>query len=163
MGYCPFSVFCCDRDFWVPIATVSVVSRQELVRARHFGSQQGILGRDMVHRLQVAPRLRQGSMSQHSLARVGENLYRDKEFSGHDRASHDRGGQAHTAGAQDTRQRARLGRSVRAQLVRTTTSTTGTLSPTTEQCARPAPSVSHSAHDRHPARATTCTAGTQRE
>ena len=32
-------------------------------------------------------------MSLHSLAWVGENIYRDRGFSGHDRVGHDGGGQ----------------------------------------------------------------------
>ena len=78
----------CDKEFWVAIKPSGSVS------------QHGPLCHDMAHRLYVAPGSQQGLMSQHSLAKVGENLYHDREFSGLDRVGHDKGGQARTSGAQ---------------------------------------------------------------
>ena len=37
MGYCPFSSLCRDREFWFPVATMSVVSLQELAGQGVFG------------------------------------------------------------------------------------------------------------------------------
>ena len=44
IGYYPFSSLCRDRDFWLRVTIVGLMSRQELVCLGVFGCRQGFSG-----------------------------------------------------------------------------------------------------------------------